>query len=232
MGLFDLFGSTSGAKKPALEAAQEGGGNETAVTRFVQKVLGLGLDGKGPLGSATELGRRVRARSRDDDDAINQIVRQALVGGGIGGFATGVGGFVTMPVAIPVNVAEFYIQATRMVGAIAVVRGYDLSDPTIRTAVLLTLAGSGADEVLKTAGVSSPTGRLVGLALKGLPPEALMMINKAVGVRLLRSIGQRFFSRLGRGVPIAGGAIGGVLDAWMMKRIADAAQREFPRRTS
>jgi hypothetical protein len=37
---------------------------------------------------------------------------------------------------------------------------------------------------------------------------------------------------LGRGVPIAGGAIGGVLDAWMMKRIADAAQREFPRRTS
>jgi hypothetical protein len=30
-----------------------------------------------------------------------------------------VGGFITLPVALPVNVLEFYVQATRMVGAIA-----------------------------------------------------------------------------------------------------------------
>jgi hypothetical protein len=40
-----------------------------------------------------------------------------------------------MPVALPANVAEFYLIATRMVAAIADVRGYDVTDPQIRTAV-------------------------------------------------------------------------------------------------
>ena len=35
---------------------------------------------------------------------------------GTGGFVTGFGGFVTMPIALPVNVAEFYFVATRMTG--------------------------------------------------------------------------------------------------------------------
>lgn len=231
MGLLDRFGGGS-KNRPVLEVARESIGNESSATRFAQRLLAVGLDGAGPMESATALGRRIRARTKNDDEAIDQIRRQALIGGGIGGFATGIGGFVTMPVAIPVNVVEFYLQATRMVGAIATVRGYDVADPTIRTAVLLTLVGSDADEVLKTAGVAAPGGRLAGLALKRLPPEALMVINKAIGVRLLRSLGQRFFSRLGRGVPVAGGAIGAALDAWMMKRIADHARREFPQHTS
>ena len=37
-----------------------------------------------------------------------------------------------MPVAVPVNVAEFYVQATRMVGGIATLRGYDLAEPEVR----------------------------------------------------------------------------------------------------
>jgi hypothetical protein len=68
---------------------------------------------------------------------------------------TGLGGFVTMPVALPVNIAEFYIQATRMVGGIATLRGYDLADPQVRTAVMLTLVGARADEVLAKAGLST-----------------------------------------------------------------------------
>ncbi len=53
-------------------------------------------------------------------------MRLHVVGGVVGGFVTGLGGFVTMPVALPVNIAEFYVQATRMVGAIATLRGYDV----------------------------------------------------------------------------------------------------------
>ena len=79
---------------------------------------------------------------------MRKIARSTVARGAIGGFVTSVGGFVTMPVALPVNVVEFYVQATRMVAAIATLRGYDVNDPRVRTAVLLTLVGSDADEVL------------------------------------------------------------------------------------
>jgi hypothetical protein len=207
----------------------DAGGDTGWVGQFIRRLLEIGLDGGGPVGTAADHGRGIRARSRSDRDAINRITRQALVGSGIGGFATGLGGFVTMPVAIPVNVLEFYLQATRMVGAIATVRGYDISEPEVRTRVLLTLIGSSVEDVLKSVGVTSTTGPLTNIALKQLPPEALMMINKAIGMRLLKSLGERTLTKLGRAVPIAGGVIGGGVDVWMMNRIANQARKAFPK---
>jgi hypothetical protein len=133
-----------------------------------------------------------------------------------------------MPVALPLNVVEFYVQATRMVGAIATLRGYDVNDPHVRTAVLLTLVGSDADEVLAKAGLATGSGRVVSYAARRLPPAGLLIVNKAIGFRLLRGVGEKAFAKLGRGVPLLGGFVGGGIDVWMMKRIADHAMREFP----
>ena len=44
----------------------------------------------------------------------------------------------------------------------------------------------------------------------------------------VRGVGEKAFSRLGRGIPLAGGFLGGGIDMWMMKRIADHAMGEFP----
>ena len=123
---------------------------------------------------------------------------------------------------------EFYVGATRMVAAIANLRGYDVDDPQVRTAVLLTLVGSDADEVLAKAGLTGGTGKVVGLVGQQLPPAGLLILNKAIGFRLLRGFGEKAFSRLGRGIPLAGGVVGGGIDVWMMKRIADHAMGEFP----
>jgi hypothetical protein len=69
---------------------------------------------------------------------------------------------------------------------------------------------------------------VVGLVGQQLPPAALLMLNKAIAFRLLRGLGEKGFARLGRGVPLAGGIVGGGIDMWMMKRIADHALGEFP----
>ena len=152
-----------------------------------------------------------------------------MLTGSIGGFLTGLGGFVTMPVSLPVNVAEFYLQAVRMVGGIATLRGHDIDDPRVRTAILLTLVGSDADAVLKKAGMTSAaSGAVTSYALKGLPPAALMIVNKAVGFRLMRGVSEKLLSRFGRGLPVAGGLLGGGIDGFMMKKIADHAMKEFP----
>jgi hypothetical protein len=206
--------------------------DEGVVGRLVQVLLDAGIDGLGPLRSARELAGLARRDTHTIDGAVKKVIRSHVVKGGVGGFVTSVGGFVTMPVALPANVVEFYVGATRMVAAIATLRGYDVDDPQVRTAVLLALVGSEADEVLAKAGLTGGTGRIVGLAGQQLPPAALLMLNKAIAFRLLREFGEKAFARLGRGIPLAGGVVGGGIDVWMMKRIADHARTEFPQRSS
>ena len=47
-------------------------------------------------------------------------------------------------------------------------------------------------------------------------------------LRLMRGVSEKLLSRLGRGVPLAGGIVGGGIDGFMMKKIADHAMKEFP----
>lgn len=232
MGLLDLFKperDDAVATRSALEEAREAGADDGAVARLVSKLLDVGIDGSGPLDSARQVAEEARRETGSEEEAVKTVARRHVVGGAAGGFVTGLGGFVTLPVAMPVNVFEFYVQATRMVGAIAHLRGYDLGEQQVRTAVALTLVGADADELLARAGLSTGGGRVTALALRKLPPTAMLVINKAIGFRLLRGIGTTMFSRLGRAVPLAGGVVGGAVDGWMMKRIADQAMVEFPR---
>ena len=231
MGLIDLLrpsGEEADRVASALEAARDNAPDDSAFGRLVQMLLTTGIDGRGPLRAATALAASARRRTTDPEEAVERIARLHVVGGAVGGFATGLGGFVTMPVALPVNVAEFYVQATRMVGGIATLRGYDVQDPQVRTAVLLTLVGSRAEEVLAKAGLATGGGAVARVALRRLPPAALMVVNKAIGFRLVRGVFERVFSRFGRAVPFLGGVIGALVDGWMMRRIAEQAKVEFP----
>jgi hypothetical protein len=233
MGLLDLLrpgGKEAGATASALEAARAQRPDDNAIAGLVQVLIDTGIDGRGPIRSAQRVSDAALRRSSGPDEAIERIVRTHTVGAAAFGFLTGVGGFVTLPVALPVNVAEFYLQATRMVGAIAIVRGYDVQQPEMRTAVLLTLVGSRADQVLAKAGIRTTGGPLSRMALRPLPPAGVMMVNKAVGFRLMRGVLERVFSRLGRGIPVFGGAFGALIDTWMMRRIAEQAMVEFPQR--
>ena len=232
MGLIDRFRSGRdevATTRSALDAAEEGEHDPGAIDRLVTMLVDVGIEGRGPLMSAERLAEQALTKAGGDrEKAIGALARTATAKGGVGGFVTGLGGFVTMPVALPVNVAEFYLLAVRMVGGIATLRGYDVSEPRVRTAVLLTLVGSDADEVLAKAGMTTGTARVATTALKGLPPAALMVVNKAVGFRIARGVSEKVFAKLGRGIPLAGGMVGGGLDVWMMKKIADHAMEEFP----
>lgn len=233
MGLTDLFSSSRSETRrtrAALDAASsEPDADPGAIDRLVTMLVDTGLEGRGPLSSARELADKALAKHGGDrESAIGAVARSTTLTGGLGGFVTGIGGFLTMPVSLPVNVAEFYIQAVRMVGSIATLRGYDIDEPRIRTAVLLTLVGSDSDAVLKKAGMTTASGRITSYALTGLPPGALMIVNKAVGFRLMRGVSEKVLSRFGRGIPVAGGLVGGGIDMFMMKKIADHAMKEFP----
>jgi len=230
--------SLATTQRSALEQAamgQDEGGLAGLATDLVEKLLDVGIDGRRPFDSAREVAVAARAGVRSDDAAIRAVVRKHVAAGGVGGFVTGLGGFVTMPVALPANDLEFYLVGTRMVAAIAHLRGYDVDDPQIRSAILLTLVGADADDLLRkagsVAGVSLGTsGRLTALAAQRLPRPALMVLNKAIGFRLVARAGRSVLARFGKAVPVVGGAIGAGLDVYLLGKIADSAKREFPRR--
>lgn len=226
MGLFDGFG------RGEDRAAAPGGDDSPfgdAGTKLVRRLLDVGIDGLGGFDSARQVADVARRRRSDPERAIDDIVADHVRLAAAGGFVTGLGGFVTLPVALPANVAGFYVLATRMAAAMAAVRGYDPLEEGTRAAVLLALVGADAQDVLTKAGYASG-GRLAHVAAERLPAPMLMAVNKGVGFRLATQLGRKAFGRLGRGVPLLGGAIGAGLDGLMIRRIADHVRHEFPPR--
>ena len=197
---------------------------DRVVDALVDRLLRAGVDGLGPIDSAQFVADDALREAAGPDQAVDAIVRQHVRLAATGGFVTGLGGFVTLPVALPANVIGFYVIATRMVAAMAAARGHDLSREDVRTAVLLSLSGDDATEILRKAGGGAITGRATAFALGRLPPAALMAVNKGVAFRIVVKLGQRSLGRLGRLVPLAGGVIGGGVDAYVMRRIARHAR--------
>lgn len=209
-----------------VQTSGSGSRADRLATQLVGRLVDMGIKGAGPLDPAREVAEAARAKHGSTEAAVDAVVRSHVRMAAAGGFVTGLGGFVTLPVALPANVAGFYLIATHMVGAIAHLRGFDLQREEVRSAVLLTLVGADAEDVLAKAGLAS-VGRMRGLAMQRLPGPALMVVNKAIGFRLLARIGTSGLSRLGRAVPIVGGGVSAGLDAWLARRIAAAAKEEF-----
>jgi hypothetical protein len=219
----------AGKKKRAKQVARlEKGPLGGAALNLAQRLLSVGLDGRPGFDSAQEVAQHaLAATSADRERAINRVIAQHRLLAASSGFITSLGGFVTMAVALPANLVGFYLLNTRMVGAIAYLRGYDLTDQPTRTVILLALVGGDTDDLLRKAGVVS-TGRLANLASNQLPPPAVMVVNKAVGFRLITQVSDKLFARFGKAIPLAGGAIGAGLDAFLLSKIASVAKQELP----
>lgn len=218
--------------RSALEQAtdpQDQGAFGSSVSKVVESLLDTGIDGKGPFDSAATVADAARAKHGGDvEKAVDEVVGDHLKAVAASGFVTNLGGFITLPVALPANVLGFYILATRMSAAVARLRGYDISDPHIRSAVLLSLVGADNQDLLAKAGMVAPTGRLTNLAAQRLPGPALMVVNKAVGFRILSTAGKKTFSRFGKSIPFVGGAVGAGMDGYLLKQLGDHVRKEFP----
>jgi hypothetical protein len=227
-----IFGKDDEPLPDATEVAVIGGralsgSTGGAATRMVERLMDVGIDGKAPFDSARRVAGVAMAGHVDAESSIDALVRSHLRLAAAGGFVTSAGGFVTLPIALPANVFGFYVVATRLVAGIASIRGYDIARPEVRSAVLLSLVGADADDLLKKAGYAS-TGPLANLAVQRLPGPALIAVNKAIGFRLLTQFGKKSLTRFGKAVPLVGGVVGAGVDSFLLKRIADHARQEFP----
>ncbi len=205
------------------------GAEHRSVGRPVQVLLAIGIDGQGPLASSIELANKARIGSLTTEEAVARVARATILCGAAGGLITGAGGIWAAPVAVPVNVVEFYVQAARMVGAIAILRGHDISDAHVRKAVLETLVRAQTDSPLVKAISATGQGAVTRRLIHLVPSGVVLLANKGIGFRLQGVMTQRLFRRrFGRGVPFIGGTVIAIRDAWVMRRIAEQARLEFP----
>lgn len=91
------------------------------------------------------------------EDKINSLIRWQNAKAGSAGFATGLGGLVTLPATLPANIASTLYVQIRMISAIAHMSGYNIRHDKVKTMVYMCLLGNGVGEVLKDAGVTAGT---------------------------------------------------------------------------
>jgi uncharacterized protein (DUF697 family) len=161
-------------------------------------------------------------REKGIDSLIAWHVRYA----GAVGFATNVGGILTMPVTAPLNISSVIAIQLRMIAAIAHLRGYSIKNKKVKMMVFICLTGSGAATFLQELGISIGT-RVTTRVIMRISATTLLNVKKSIGFRLLAKFGARGGANLIKVIPLFGGLVGGVFDAGMTFGIGRAAKKVF-----
>ena len=200
----------------------------SAPARWMYKLVSQAIEGVGPLKSARELADDYRndKRHASDCEQVDALIRSQALRNAATGFVNGLGGVLTLPVAIPGSLAASWVIQARMVAAIAELGGHDSSSDQVQTEVLLCVVGNAAKEIVKDAGIGIG-GNLANVAIKMVPGKMLIETNKKVGFRLLTKFGTKGAINLVRIVPLAGGVIGGSVDGAACYVVGRRAKRLF-----
>ena len=107
-----------------------------AASGFFRTVVATAMEGRGRFLGAREYADRELAKANGEvTQAISAVIDQHTGLAGAQGFVTSLGGLVLLPISMPANLTGLAVLQVRMVGAIAHLRGYDVDDSRVRTAV-------------------------------------------------------------------------------------------------
>ena len=214
--------STDGAN-PA-----DGQTSESRALQLVNWLTGRAILGVPPMCSAEDLADQYLndRRFRDHGQRIDSLINWETSKNAMSGFVTGVGGLITLPVAIPAAFGASWLVQARMSAAIARISGYDIREDRVRTFVLACLLGDALVGIIKQAGIQVGA-RLTRTLISQVPGRVLIEINKKVGQRLLTKAGQTGAVNLIKWVPFAGGVVGGAVDGYYCRVVGRRARALF-----
>jgi hypothetical protein len=195
---------------------------------FVREALKRAINGVGPLpGAAAAADKQLKEQYGNVDAAVHEVIENHVRYAGAQGFVTNLGGLVTATVAIPANITGLALIQCRMVAGIAHVRGYDLADPRVRNAVLISLLGEDSvNNLVQKKKLPAPP-----MAVATAPQHDAHLdkiISSEVASDLItRVAGKRLATVIGRRIPVVGGLVGMGADGFATWRIGRYADREL-----
>jgi uncharacterized protein (DUF697 family) len=195
---------------------------------FVREALDRAIHGVGPLPPAARAAdKQLAEQDGDVERAVHEGIENHVRYAGAQGFVTNLGGLVTAALTIPANITGLALVQCRMVAGIAHLRGYDLDDPRVRNAILVSVLGEDAvNALVKRRKIPAPP-----MALATAPhhdPNLDATISAEVATDLIsRVAGKRLATTIGRRVPVVGGLVGAGADGYVTWRIGRYADREL-----
>ncbi len=201
-------------------------------THFVHEALRRAIEGVGPLPPAADAADKQLAEQHGDvERGIHEVIENHVRYAAAQGFATNLGGLVTMAVLVPANITGLALIQCREVAGIAHLRGYDLDDQRVRDAVLTCILGEDTVKSLvkKKKLPSTPMG--IATAPVHDPHLDRVVAAEVTSELITRVAGKRVAATVGRRIPVLGGVIGASADGYATWQIGRYADRELlPRR--
>lgn len=202
-----------------------------ATASFIHQVLDRAIRGVGRLPGAVVGAEKRLAEYGDVEKAIHAVIESHVRYAGAQGFLTNLGGLVTMTVTVPANISGLALVECHMVAEIVHLRGYDLDDPRVRSAILVSLLGE--ERILSLVKSRVLPGTPMEIATAAVHDETLgrTVPNEVAGELIGRAAGKRLAGVVGRRVPVVGGLVGAGADGYATWKIGRYVGREFlPRR--
>jgi hypothetical protein len=201
------------------------------IDKVLDLVLNYAFEGSGPF-----KGARVLAEEYINDEGfvsndrrVSTLIKREVSKSFGSGFITGLGSGMTLPLSIPASLFSSLTGEARLAAAIALIYGHSLDSDHVRSMVVLSLAGEGFKDVLKSSGVDL-ANKAASRALKGLSAGLMNEIARRAGFAALKRLTGSSGINLTRVVPLAGGLAGGIIDAISAAAAGRAARKIFRKR--
>lgn len=207
-----------------LVAPQAAGG-------VLRRISEMAIDGVGRVpGAKAVAARQLERRQGAVDEAIEAVIDQHVRLASAQGFVTNLGGAAVLPIALSANLTGVAVVQVRMVAAIAHLRGYDLDDSRVRTALVMCLLG-GEQVAQRIAHGTLPTSPMAVATAPVFDRELDAAVSQEVVADLLTRIGGKGVAlAISRRVPLVGGGVGAVMDGLATRNIGAYAKGELPGR--
>jgi hypothetical protein len=200
--------------------------NQGMIMKALDYSYDKAINGIPGFDSAQEMAESYIGNGKSPIKNCNSLIRWQNTKATTSGFLTGLGGLLTMPVAIPANLASVMYVQIRMIAAIAHMGGHDLRDDRVKSLVYVCMAGNGAKDILKDLGIVVGQ-KITQQMIAKISGKTITKINQTIGFRLLTKFGQKGAINLGKAVPLIGGLIGGTFDGVTTNLIGNTARRTF-----
>ena len=197
----------------------------------LRQVIEVAIDGYGRMPSAKAVASRYLQRHGGEiDEAITSVIDHHIRLASAQGFVTNIGGLATLPVAIPANITGVAIVQVRMVAAIAHLRGYDLDDNRVRTALVMCLMG-GEQVAKHIAEGTLPTSPMAVATAPMFDADLDKQVADDVVTDLAARIGSKNVAlMIIKRLPLAGGGLSAIMDGLATYQIGRYATGELARR--
>lgn len=197
---------------------------------MLRQLLDAAINGVGKVPGAKATAAQALVREGSVEPAIDSLVSTHVRLATAQGVITNLGGLWTAPLLLPANIASLMIVEIRLVATIAHLRGYDVDDGRVRTAMALCLlGGTGVKGMIErneipTTPLAIATAPVFDASLDRLVSE------KVFGEVFGRLSGRQAVVLLARRVPVLGGGVSGAMDGWFTTSVGSYARTQFPTR--